>query len=124
MPAGRVLHLPGAYVRVIERDIYWLESQPEQPPRGLERRLDHALELEIGLDLGFLQIVARLPQLLGVIAPIPGSEREIAALCADHRLQFVALAPGPRTPALPDIVEQFAYRFRRLRHLIGEAIIG
>ena len=60
MLAGGVLHLPGAHVGVIERHVHRRESQTEQPPRGLEGRLDHALELEIRLDLRLLQVVARL----------------------------------------------------------------
>ena len=101
VPAVRVRHLPGARVRMIERHVDRLERQAEQPARRFERRLDHLVELEVRLDLGLVEIVARLAQLLGVVAPVPRREREIAALLGDHRLQGVALGALPSARARP-----------------------
>ena len=124
MAAGRVLHLEGAGVGVIERHADGREAQAEQPARGLEGGLDHLVELEVRLDLGFVQIVARLAQLLGVVAPVPRRQREIAALLRDHRLQRVALGRGLGARAAPDLVEQLARRLRGLGHLIVEPVVG
>ena len=72
MTAGHVFHLEGARVRVIKRHIDGREAQAEQTPRGLEGGLHHLVELEIGLDLGLIQVEFGFAQLLGVIAPVPG----------------------------------------------------
>ena len=68
--------------------------ETEQAMRGVERRVDHLLELEVGHDLGLVEIVALLAQLLGVVAPVPGGEFEIAAFFGDHVLQRLALLPA------------------------------
>src|SRR5665213_1597001 len=88
-----IRHLPGARVGVIERYIDSLEIQPKQAARGLESRLNHFVEQEVGLDLGLVQIEFRLTQLFGVVAPVPRREREVAALLRDHPLQGVAFGP-------------------------------
>ena len=92
--------------------------------RGLEGGLDHLVELEVRFDLGLIQFVFRLAQLLGVIAPVPGSKREIAALLRNHFLQVVALGRGFGARPAPDVVEQVARRLRGLGHLIVEPVVG
>ena len=57
-----------------------LEAQTEQPCRGVEGGLDDPVELQIGLGRRLIDIVQALAQLLGVIAPVPGRDLEIAAL--------------------------------------------
>ena len=65
------------------------------------------VELQIGLDLALIEIELGLAPLLGVIAPVPGRELEIAALAGDDRLQRRLLplraqsAPAP-TPTAAD----------------------
>ncbi len=124
MAAFGVGDLPGAGVGVIERHVDRLEGQPEQPPRGLEGRLDHLVELEVRLDLGLIEIVFRLAQLLGVIAPVPRRQREVAALFRHQVLQGVAFATGLGAGAAPDFVEQAARRGRGLGHLVVEPVVG
>ncbi len=54
-------HLPHTHVRVIDGHICArCELKSEQSRRGVERGLDHPVELEIGHDLAFIEIVARL----------------------------------------------------------------
>ena len=72
------------------------EVEPEQAVRGVEGGLDDALELEVGLDLGLVEVVLAAAQLLGVVAPVPRREREVPALLPHQLLQGVALAPGAR----------------------------
>ena len=95
MAAVGALHLPDAHVRMPGRDVVALfERQSEQAMRGVESGVDHLVELQIGLHRRLIDIVQLLAQLLGVIAPVPGREREIAALVLHELLQGVALVEG------------------------------
>ena len=68
--------------------------------RRLERRLDDAVELEVGLDDRLVEVVARHAHLLGVVAPVPRLDDDVVARRLRERLQIVALAPGAaRAPA-------------------------
>ena len=70
MAARRVRHLPGADVGVIESagpSARWNVS-PKSRVGRVERGLDHPVELEVGLDRGLVEIVARLSHLVGVVA--------------------------------------------------------
>ena len=84
MAALRVRHIPRARIGMIERHGDWSESEPEQPAGGFESCLDHLVELEVRLDLGFIEIEPRLAELLRVVAPIVRRQREIAALLRDQ----------------------------------------
>src|SRR6185312_12410149 len=77
-PAG---DFPDAHLGVIDRYVLaWVEIQVEQAVRRVERSRDHLVELEVWFDFRFVEIVARLAQLFGVIAPVPRRQLEIAAL--------------------------------------------
>ena len=94
--AARVLDLPDPDVGMPDRDILALgKGDAEQPVRAVEGGLDHVVEREIRLDRGIVEIGAALPQLFGVVAPVPWRQREIAALLRHQRLQGVAIAPAP-----------------------------
>ena len=69
------------------------EAQPEEALGHMEGGGDHIVELEIGRDLGLIEIVTLLARALGVIAPVGGAELEIRALFFDSRLQRGALVP-------------------------------
>ena len=97
---------------------------PNSRVAAVEGRLDHVVEREIGLDRGVVEIGAALPQLLGVVAPVPRREREIAALLRDQRLQGVAVGQRPRPRRLPDPLQQAAHRLRRLGHGILQPVGG
>ena len=74
-------HGPGANVGIIELEVEaFFETEAEQAARGIEGRLDHAVELQIGLELAFVEVELGLAPLLRQIAPIPGRDFEIAAL--------------------------------------------
>ncbi len=107
------------------RDILALgEGEPEQAAGAIERRLDHVVEREIGLDGGVIEISAALTQPLGVIAPVPGRELEIAALLGHQRLQIIAVGKCAGASRLPDPFQQAAHGFRRLGHGILEPVGG
>ena len=118
-------HLPGAHVGMPDRDVgARLEAQAEQPVRGVERRLDHVVELEVRLDRRLVDVVARLAQLLGVVAPVPRREREVAALRRDHRLHGVAVGErAARAPAPRPVRAGRARPAGRLRHGVVEPVV-
>ena len=62
--------------------------------------------LEIGLDRRLVEIAAALPQLLGVIAPVPRLELEIAAVLLDQRLHGVAVGERARARRRPHRIEE------------------
>src|SRR5258707_995645 len=117
--AGRILHLPDPDVRMPDRNILALaEGDAEQAGGAVEGGVDHVVEHEIRLDRGVVEIGAALPQLFGVVAPVPRRQREIAALLRDQRLQGIAIGQcaGPRR--LPDPLQQAAHGLRGLGHRI------
>ena len=101
------LHLPHAHFRRIARNVVPLvERDTEQPRRRRELRLDQLVQLQIGLQRRRIEIVARLAQLLGVVAPVPRRQLEIGALVVDQRLQIVALLQRPLARRRPDAIQQ------------------
>ena len=100
------------------------EAQTEQPLRRVKRSLDHAVEGEIRLDGRLIDSAAPAAQLIGVIAPIPGRERKVAALLLHQRLQVVAVGERFSPRARPYRVQEIAHGFRRLRHRIVEPVMG
>ena len=99
-------------------------SQAEQALRRIERGLDHPVELQVRLDRGLVEVAAPLAQFFRIIAPVPGRQREIAALLRDQRLQSVAVGERFLPRARPDRIEQVAHRGRRLRHGVVEPVMG
>ena len=100
------------------------EAEAEQAGGAVEGGIDHVVERQIGLDRGIVEIGAALPQLFGVIAPVPRRQREIAALLRHQRLQVVAIRQRPGARRLPDPLQQTAHRLRRLGHRILQPIGG
>ena len=90
----------------------------------MERRLDDAVELEIGLDRRLVDVAAKLTQLLREIAPVPRGEREIPSLSLYQRLHGVAIRHGAPARRRPDPIEQGAHRLRRFRHGVVEPVMG
>jgi hypothetical protein len=118
-------HLERAYIRMPGRDVVALgEAKAEQPLRSRKRGRDHAVERQVGLELGFVEIAARLAQLLGVVAPVPRRELEIAALGANEFLHGVAVGERALARRRPHLLQQVAYRRRRLGHGVVEPIVG
>ena len=100
-----------------------MKRHAEQAPSRVECSLDHAIEIEVRLDRGLVDVATALAQLFGIVPPIPRREREVAALFLRQRLQGIAV--GQRLPARPRPyrVEQVAHCCRRLRHGIVEPIM-
>src|SRR5215475_7805116 len=119
-----VAHLPGLDVGMPAGDVATaLEREPEQLVSRVERGLDDVVQLEIGFDLALVDIALALAQLLGVVAPVPGRELEIAALLLDERLHGVAIGERARARRLPYPFEQITHGPRRLRHRVVEPIV-
>ena len=111
MTAVRVLDLEDAHVGMVDgHAVQLVEAQAEQAARRVEGRLDHLVELQIRLDLRLVEGVLALPQLFGVVAPVPRLEREVAAFLADERLQGVGFRFGARPRRLPHLLEELAAR--------------
>jgi len=72
MDAGTVANLPDTDIRMIDRQVVALgEGNAEQAPGSVERGLNHIVEDEVRLYFGLVEVVFGLPDLLGVVAPIP-----------------------------------------------------
>src|ERR1700722_15386200 len=96
----------------------------EQAACGVEGRVDHAVELEIRLELALVEVELGLASLFRKIAPIPRREFEIAALACCNRLQLLFVFPRPSDARSPDRLEQIKRRLRRFRHRVGEAVVS
>ena len=92
------------------------EAHAEQLARHVEGRGDDAVELQIGLDLEIVDIEGGLAHLLGVVAPVPRGELEVAAfgLCGLLQLGALLARAGARRP--PYLHQQLAHGRGRLRH--------
>ena len=67
---------PGSVTAQPNVSIRWENITAEQALGAIEYGFNHALQREIRLHLGIVQIVARLPDFLGVVAPVPGRDVE------------------------------------------------
>ena len=83
-----VEHFEHAHVRVVDRNVLaLLEGDAVELVGGVEHAvLQHVVQLEVGLDLRFVEIVLGLADLLGVEVPVPRLELEAALLRVDQRL--------------------------------------
>ena len=123
--AAGAAHLPDPDVGMPHRQLgAHGKAQAEQTLRGIERGLDHAVEVEIGLDRGLVEIAAPLPQFFGVIAPVPWRQLEVAAVFLHQFLHGVAVGERARARRLPHGFEEVARGFRRLRHRVLEPVMG
>ena len=86
-------YLEGPHVGIVDRNVVsLLERQPVQLVGGEKHSvLQHVVQFEVGHDLRFIQIVLRLPHLLGVILPVPRLELEPALLGVDQLLHVGSL---------------------------------
>jgi hypothetical protein len=121
----RVARLIDAHVGVVRRDIRpGDEVQAEQAPGHVEHRLHHAVEREVGLDDGLVEVVAQLAHLLGVIAPVPGLDVERLAARELHRAQRLALLFDTCLGRLPHLLQQLVDRAALAGHRVGERVVG
>ncbi len=117
-------HFPYPHVRMPDRHVRARrEAQSEQALRGIESGLDHAVEIEVRLDRGLVEIAAPLAQFFGVITPVPGRQRKVATVLLRQRLQGVAIGAGALACPRPDCFEQSAHRLWRFGHGVIEPIL-
>jgi hypothetical protein len=123
-PVG-VEDLVGAHIGVVAGDIGpGLEAQAEQPSGAVEHRGHHAVQREIGLDLGLVQLEAGAPGLLGVEAPVPGLELVRGAGRGHGPQHGLALARLRRQRRLPDALQQVHDGTLAARHGVLQRIVG
>ena len=86
-----------AHVGLIDRHVVaLLESDAVELVGGVEDAvLQDVVEFEVWLDLGFVEVVLRLADLLGVEIPVPGLQLKSAVLCVDDGLDIFAFAVRP-----------------------------
>ena len=118
-------HLVGLDVGVVDRQVGALrKAHAEQPLGAIEGRGHHAIEREVGFDLGVIDGVRALAHALGPKAPVPGFDLMGHAGFTHRRAELGALALERRQRALPDVVEQ-ALDFAVLaRHGVGQRVVG
>ena len=106
--------LEGADIRIVNRDVVpLLESQSVQLVGGEEDAvLQNVIELEVRHDLGFIQVILRLPHLLRVILPVPRLQLETSALRVDQLLHVGRFGAGARRGRRNEIGEEL-YRVLR-----------
>ncbi len=126
MLAVAIEHLEHAHVGVVDGYVVaFLEGDPVQLVRSIEDPLlQHRVQLEIRLGGVTVEIEPGLLHPIGIAVPIPWLDGEALAASLDRRVQLVGLAfllgggggdqPGHERLGI----------VRRLRHLIGEHIIG
>ena len=124
--AGRVAHLVGLHVGVVDRQVIaGREAQSEKPLRTIERGLHHVRQREVGLDLRVVERITLLAHLFGPEAPIPGFDGLRCGACfALDLLQLLPFAVHRHQRARPDIVEQLVHRRARAGHGVGEGKVG
>ncbi len=125
MLARGVGRLPDADVGMPHRNVVPLgEGEAEQAGGAVEGGGDHAVEGEVGLDGGVVEIGAAAAQLFGVVAPVPRRQREIAAFLPDQLLQGVAVGSRAGARRHPHLFQKAAHGLRRLGHRIVEPVGG
>ena len=120
-----IAHLEAPHIVVIETKIRPRdEANAKQPLRAIERRIEHSIERKIRLDRGFIEVVARLADFLRVVAPVPRFDHDVLAARQRHRPERVAFRCGAGLGGLPNLRQQRRHGARRLRHPVGERVIG
>ena len=119
----RIENLKHAHVRLLHRNVVpLLEGEPVELVRRIEHAvLEHVVQLEVGLDLRFVQVVLRLAHLLGVELPVPRLERE-AAVPAESISAWMSFAFARRLGRRRrhQRIQKMNRRLRRLGHLVGQ----
>ena len=122
---GRVVHLVADDVGVVHRQVVAArEAQAEQALRAVERRRDHVLELEVRLDDGVVQRIARRTHTLGPEAPVPGLQHNGLARRGHLVGQGLAFDLQRLQRAWPDLVEQALHRLACAGHGVGQRVVG
>ena len=91
--------------------------------RGVERRRDHVIQLEIRLQRRAVDIEFGLPALLRVVVPVPGGQGLVMTFRLRHACQRFALLVGSKLGSAPHPFQKLARGGRRLRHRVVDLVI-
>lgn len=97
---------------------------PKQAGRAIEGGVDHFVELQVGPQLGFVEIEALFAHFLREVAPVPRRDGSILALCPGVFRECIALFRCAADGFGPHSRHQFVNVFRLLRHRIFEVELG
>ncbi len=102
-------HFEHAHVRVVDGNVFALFEGDSVKLRGRVENavLQDVIQLEVWLDLRFVEIVLRLAHLVRVKLPVPGFELEAAVLLVDESLNVlgfsVCLGGCPRNQGVHEL---------------------
>ena len=85
-------------------------------PGNVEDTVTNILQAKVGLELLLIKVVAFLPDLFGVIPPVPGGQLKVIALQLNPLLQVRSFLGDFLLAGCPDLVKQFPNRRRRPGH--------
>ena len=123
--AVAVRHLPHAHIGMVDGNVAALpEAEAEKPLRGVERRRDHVVQLEVGLQRRPVDAELGHAALFGVMEPIPGRQGLVVAFRLGHLFERRPLLVGPSPCAAPNLIEKIARLSGRLGHRVVDLIIG
>ena len=94
--------------------------------RGVKRRRDHIIQLEIRLQrpAPWIGCKASLRRFSGVVPPIPGGQGLVMTFRLRHARQRLALFVGSKLGPAPHPFQKPARGGRRLRHRVVDLVIG
>ena len=118
-------HFEAAHVGMIHGQVgALLEAHPEQLVGNVEGSGDHVVELQVGLHLCFVDIEQGLAHFLGVVAPVPARQLEVAALGLHGACRWSRSSAARFTRGLPHLHQQLAHVGWRLGHGEFECRVG
>ena len=127
MPPVAIPDLPDAHVRVIDGDRVRRqrnELQPVELAGRPEHGIAHRVQLQVGLDFIFIEVVAGLADLLGVVPVVPGLDGDVGAFRVGDRLHVGDFLADPRHGGRPDRLHQLQRPLGRLGHRVLQAPVG
>ena len=104
MTARVIGNLPHLHIGMIDGEIPALgEGQAEEPTGRVKRCLHDVGEHKIGFHFRFVEVVLGLPDLLGVIPPVPRLDRVVETLGAGYVLECRPFVPRLLLGRFPDL---------------------
>ena len=111
------------YAISIDRDIRaGLEGQTVELVGCVEDPvLQHAIQHEIGLEVGFIEVVLSLLQALGIVVEVPGSELEVLTLSLlSEGFEFGDIVSDLSTAGGSQLADEALYSLRTTSHLVTQ----
>ena len=120
------LDFKGAHIGIEDRDAAggFGEGQAIELAGRIEQGVHHLVELEIGFDLGGIEIIFRLADLFRIETIIPGRDGDAGAFAIGDRLHVGDFLLHPGDGGWPDLHHQVHRRCRLFRHRVGHAVVG